>query len=196
MAESGRDALIRQADEQYSDQNAGMPMSTGSSLVHTGPFDRGVPRGRGRRRPLHPFRLMRPSARAALLRALVPALALLAPACAGSRPAEGPPRSATRRNFDVITQEEIEQRAWSSAFDLVSTLRPQWVRQRGPDSFRGTSTPVQTYLDNTRLTGIAALASISTAGLRAVEWVDGVEASARWGLDHSQGAIVLRTRAQ
>ena len=42
----------------------------------------------------------------------------------------------------------------------------------------------------------AALASISTAGLRSVEWVDGVEASARWGLDHGQGAIVLRTRAQ
>ena len=138
---------------------------------------------------------MRLPARAALLRALVPALALLAPACA-SRPAQGAPQSATRRTFDVITREEIDQRAWSNAFDLVSTLRPQWVRQRGPDSFRGTSTPVQTYLDNTRLTGIAALASISTAGLRAVEWVDGVEASARWGLDHGQGAIVLRTRAQ
>jgi hypothetical protein len=137
---------------------------------------------------------MRLPARTLLLRLLVPALALLAPACA-SRAAEGAPQHATRRNFDVITREEIEQRAWSNVFDLVSTLRPQWIRQRGPDSLSGIATPVQTYLDNTRLTGIAALASISTAGLRAVEWVDGVEASARWGLDHGQGAIVLRTRS-
>ena len=183
-------------------------MPTSNDLVHSHEHGLGVvpdgirTSGRGRvyppafaAVPSYPFRLARPSARAFLRAALVPALALAAPACA-SRPAEGPAQSATRRAFDVITREEIEQRAWSSAFDLVSTLRPQWVRPRGPDSFRGTATPVQTYLDNTRLTGIAALASISTAGLRAVEWVDGVEASARWGLDHSQGAIVLRTRSQ
>ncbi|MFL5581083.1 MAG: hypothetical protein ACJ8AO_11975 [Gemmatimonadaceae bacterium] len=138
---------------------------------------------------------MRHSVRAVLLPLLVPSLVLLAPGC-GSRPASGPTPRATRRNFDVITREEIEQRAWSSVFDLVSTLRPQWIRQRGPDSFTGQATPVQAYLDNTRLAGIAALASISTAGLHSVEYLDGVEATARWGLDHGQGAIVLRTRAQ
>ena len=143
--------------------------------------------------PLHPLRPMRPSAHAVLRAALLPALALAAPACA-SRPAEEALQSPMRRAFDVITREEIEQRAWANALDLVSTLRPQWVRARGPDSLRG-ATPVQTYLDGTRLMGIAALANISTAGLRAVEWVDGLDASARWGLDHSQGAIVLRTRA-
>jgi hypothetical protein len=94
----------------------------------------------------------------------------------------------------VIAREEITTRAWSSIHELVSTLRPQWVRMRGPDSLNGTATPVQAYLDGIRLSGIIALAELSTAGVIAVEFVDGVEAAARWGLNHSQGAIVVRTR--
>jgi hypothetical protein len=138
---------------------------------------------------------MRLAFRLATTRSILPALLLLAaPACA-SRPAEGPEPRATRAKFDVISREEIDTRAWSNAYDLVTTLRPQWVRQRGPDTLNGQVTPVQAYLDNVRLPGVASLAQISTAGLVSIEWVDGVEAAARWGLGHSQGAIVLLTRA-
>jgi hypothetical protein len=115
------------------------------------------------------------------------------PACGPRSEAPSIPRPS-RGAFDVITREEITARAWSSAHDLVSTLRPQWMRVRGPDSLNGTATPVQAYLDGIRLNGIIALAEISTAGIIAVEFVDGVEAAARWGLNHSQGAIVVRTR--
>jgi hypothetical protein len=115
------------------------------------------------------------------------------PACASRSEIPAATRPS-RGAFDVITREEISARAWSSAHDLVSTLRPQWVRVRGPDSLNGVGTPVQAYLDGVRLSGIIALAEISTAGVIAVEFVDGVEAAARWGLNHSQGAIVVRTR--
>lgn len=139
---------------------------------------------------------MRPAVRALLRHAVLPALALAAAACAASPAGRPDLAPATRRNFDIISREEILQRTWANALDLVTTLRPQWVRQRGPDSLTGQATPVQAYLDGSRLANLAALSNISTAGLHSVEWVDGLQATARWGLDHGQGAIVLHTRAR
>lgn len=131
--------------------------------------------------------------RPARLRALAAVLLLLAaPACGGRVPS-GEARSS-RSAYATITRQEIDTRAWSSVLDLVSTLRPMWVRTRGADNLNNQSTPVQAYLDNTRLSGVNSLESISTAGVVAVDFVDGVEAAARWGLNHSQGAIVVRTR--
>ncbi|HYD54998.1 MAG TPA: hypothetical protein VEA99_20345 [Gemmatimonadaceae bacterium] len=134
---------------------------------------------------------MRAPSRALLHLALLGISLVAVPGC-GARSAATQTRPS-QGSFAVITREEINSRSWSNAHDMISILRPLWMRTRGADNLNGQTTPVQAYLDNTRLAGLSSLAEISTAGLISVEWVDGVEAAARWGLNHSQGAVVLRT---
>lgn len=105
------------------------------------------------------------------------------------------PRPA-RPDPNVLTQEEIAGSQLSNVYDLVSTLRPRWIVARGPDSFTQ-PTEVRAYLNATRLTrGLASLRELSVVGVRRIEFLDGMAASARWGLDHARGAIVVHTESR
>jgi len=75
----------------------------------------------------------------------------------------------------------------------IEALRSNWLRERGPDSF---STPghVQVYLDDSRVGGVETLRMLSLANVLFIRHVNGVDAAARWGLDHGQGVILVSTR--
>jgi hypothetical protein len=95
-----------------------------------------------------------------------------------------------------LSQEEIRRSSLANAYDIVSTLRPRWMQTRGADSFQR-PTEVQVYVDNTRLSnGINGLREISSLAISKIEWVNPIDAAARWGLDHGQGAIVVITSAR
>jgi hypothetical protein len=53
---------------------------------------------------------------------------------------------------------------------------------------------VQVYLDDTRLGGVETLRTLSTANVVFIRHVNGIDAAARWGLDHGQGVILISTR--
>ena len=113
------------------------------------------------------------------------AIAATVGACAsGSASTRGPAETAsTSRGSANVT----------NVYDLVVTLRPRWTQTRGQDSFQS-PTQIQVYIDNARLSaGINGLRDLPAAGVSRVEFVGPIEASARWGLDHGQGAIVVTT---
>lgn len=124
------------------------------------------------------------------------ALALAATACGGGAATPGPRRTAaqtTGARANTLTQDEIRRSSLANAYDVVSTLRPRWLQTRGTDSFQR-PTEIQVYVDNTRMTnGVAGLRDISSLGITKIEWVNPIDAAARWGLDHGQGAIVVIT---
>ncbi|NIP80490.1 MAG: hypothetical protein GWM90_15230 [Gemmatimonadetes bacterium] len=91
---------------------------------------------------------------------------------------------------DVITRAEIERGQWSNVYDLVSTLRPRWVRSRGPDSLENPG-QVQVYVDGTRLGDVQLLRTLPTHAIERLEWIDPVSAAGRWGLDHAHGVIFI-----
>lgn len=93
---------------------------------------------------------------------------------------------------DLLTEEQIRSQSYHTAYEAVASLRPQWLRTRGVDSFRA-PTQVQVYLDNMRLGGVNALQQIPTVAVYWIRWYDGLDATARWGLDHGQGAIFVST---
>jgi hypothetical protein len=122
-------------------------------------------------------------------RSLAPALLLLLAACAA-----GPgQRRSTAVDHKLITAEEMRAAGFTDAFRAVQSLRPQWLRVRGPTTLRGRET-IKVYLDGLLLGGPEQLQQITASSISSIRFLDAIEATQRWGLDHGQGAIVVSTR--
>ena len=121
-----------------------------------------------------------------------PAVLLLLSACAARTPAGT--RVAPDRS--VITQQEILEHRFETVYDAIQALRPIWLQTRGTNSLQATATQVQVYLDNNHLGGIETLSSINLGNVVYIRHYDGAAATARWGLDHGQGAIYVSTHPE
>lgn len=102
--------------------------------------------------------------------------------------------ATARSSPDEITQAEMESSGHQDAYSLVLGLRPQWLRVRGTASLT-VPEHVQVYLDGSRLGSVEHLRQISTHSISSLRYMDGMEATQRWGLDHGGGAIVITTRS-
>ena len=100
--------------------------------------------------------------------------------------------AAPQGRSDLIAEEQIRGNSYATVYDAVVALRPNWLRTRGQDSFT-TPTQIQVYVDNVRVGGISNLQQISSVAAYYVQWYDGIEASARWGLGHGAGVIFVST---
>lgn len=134
-------------------------------------------------------------ARTASTRAAWAVPALLLAACA--TPTVGPPTGETDapRNRDVIAEAEIRELPVTNTYELVSRLRPEWIRSRGPASMRGGGAeyPV-VYLDGIRSGSIEALQRISTLQISEVRFISARDAATRFGLNHGGGAIMVSSQ--
>ena len=108
-------------------------------------------------------------------------------ACAGA----GGGASA-RIDRSVITQEQLGEQHYENLLEAVQMLRANWLHDRGPDSFVEPSR-IWVYLDNTRLGGVQSLAQISTRYVSSVRKLNGIDATARWGIGHGAGVIAVMT---
>lgn len=108
-----------------------------------------------------------------------------------------PPRP--RSTPSLITTEEIAERAPTAqhAQEIIERLRPQWLRpRRGAVSMSGmTTTPaIRVYLNDIRQQGgVDVLRTILRDEVVELRFVNGVDASARYGVDHELGAVLVRT---
>ena len=93
----------------------------------------------------------------------------------------------------VITREQIAVNHFATAYDVVEGMHQNWMQTRGPDSF-ASPTQVIVYLDGVRLGGIAALRNIPAGDVAYIRHYNGIDATARWGLDHGAGVIFVATR--
>ena len=100
-----------------------------------------------------------------------------------------------RADPDVITTAEMDGSGHVDALSLVQSLRPMWLRVRGASSPAGRET-VKVYLDGSLLGSAEALRQISTHSIGSLRFMDGLEATQRYGLDHGAGAIVVTTQGR
>jgi len=126
------------------------------------------------------------------------ATALLLAACSASTPhgPGGPEPSkdaAEARDRTVLTQTQFGAHQFNTAFDAIESLRSNWLKTRGTDSFQSPS-HVRVYLDNISLGDTATLHTIAINTIVYIRYFDGVQATARWGLDHGAGVIYVSTR--
>lgn len=112
---------------------------------------------------------------------------LLSGACASGQSATG-----QRVDRNVITREQVHQNSYRNAYEAVEALRPTWLVTR-PDGLT-VQREVLVYLDNTRLGGIETLRQIPAPQILRITWIDAGTAVNRWGVDHSQGVIMVITR--
>jgi len=121
---------------------------------------------------------------------VVPALTVFLIGCAttGER--------GTRAHPNQITGEEIASIHLSTALDVVQSLRPNWLRERGPVSIRNRQgSEVIVYLDGARLGGMDSLRQIRVSSVASMEYLNSSEATFRFGTNHVGGAILVRTPA-
>jgi len=105
-------------------------------------------------------------------------------ACSGNAP------RGTRTDYNVIRKAEMVERGYLNAYDAVAGLRGNWLVTKGTDSFVAPG-QVLVYIDNSRLGGVETLRDVSVSSIVYIRWIDGVTASARWGLDHGHGVIFV-----
>lgn len=112
----------------------------------------------------------------------------------------GTSSSATRGSPDQLTRAEIAASSATNAYELISRLRPQWLRSPATGSIGGGSPRTQAilvYLDRQRLQDIDALKTLSIVGIDSAEWIDATRAPMVLSdvpTTPIAGAIVIRTR--
>ena len=102
------------------------------------------------------------------------------------------PGTPMQRN--MLSEPEMLKAGYPDAFTTVQTLRPHWMQRRGSTSLRGGGESIKVYLDGALMGSVEALKQITTRSIFSIRYLDGIEASQRWGLDHGAGAIVVSTR--
>jgi hypothetical protein len=112
-------------------------------------------------------------------------------ACAPGKPPEQMERAGARRN-DRISREEIKARSWTDAYEIVATLRPNWLVDRGRDSF-GSGAVLQIVMNGVRMGGVTSLRRIPAADVEHFQYYDATSATTRWGMSFGKGAIELST---
>lgn len=120
---------------------------------------------------------------------VVPALAIFAIGCASASAERG-----TRAHPNLITAEEIAATNLSTALDVVQSLRPNWLRERGPVSIRyREGSAVTIYVDGTRFGDMDSLKQIRRSSVASMEYLSSSEATFRFGTNHVGGAILVHT---
>ena len=92
-----------------------------------------------------------------------------------------------------ITADDITKSKAHNAYEIVSRHRPQWLRRRGVSSMvlQG---GIRVYLDERKMGGIEELRDINADMIGSIQYLDGVEATLRFGTGNGDGAILISTR--
>ena len=122
-------------------------------------------------------------------------LACLVASCTARAPGELTPGASPgiHPDHNLLTEQQLREHHFVTAYEAVAALRSSWLETRGPDSFTSPS-QVLVYLDESRLGGVETLRALPMTNVLSIRYIDGIAASARWGLDHGQGVILVSTR--
>jgi hypothetical protein len=114
-------------------------------------------------------------------------LVMASAACASSGAA---PQAA--RHPDVITAAELAPHSGGSARQVIERLRPRFLRVRGPSSINNPDADrIIVYVDNNRMGGVEVLDQIQADDIAEIRYLSAPDATSRYGMGHSGGAIVI-----
>ncbi len=131
------------------------------------------------------------------------ALLILLAGCAGAGSGNrGSPGDESRR-FDVIESAELAKVRDHTALEAIRQLRPRWLRGRGPSIrfARSTGQPtakrregrVRAYVDGIPR-DLELLDMLDTEDVASMRFLNASDATTRFGIGHSAGAILITTR--
>lgn len=133
---------------------------------------------------------MRPAFARSAAPILVAMLLAVGVACGGARSSS---ETSTRSDRSLITAEEILKHHFTNAYEAVEALHSNWLQNKSADSFNAPS-QIRVYVDNTYFGAVETLRSINPNNIRSIRHFDGIAATARWGIDHGAGVILVTTQ--
>jgi outer membrane lipoprotein SlyB len=120
-------------------------------------------------------------------RSVVLVLLLVLAGCASSAAGSG-----SQRNSDVLTQEEMQEKHHTNAFDAIQSLRPVWLRDRGPQSLTlSTAGQLVVLLDGINVGGVSALRQIRVTEVQTLRYYSASNASSRFGAQANGGPVIF-----
>ncbi|HJQ10251.1 MAG TPA: hypothetical protein VJ840_04400 [Gemmatimonadaceae bacterium] len=121
---------------------------------------------------------------------VITAIALTACASAGGA-------KVPRRDYNVITQSEITSQNGTNAWDVVSHLRPNYLKTRGRTSIQNqtvASEYASVFVDSQFYGDLNSLRTIATINIKEIRYLPANEAVTRYGMQYGNGVIEVVTR--
>ncbi len=116
--------------------------------------------------------------------AVIAAVALLACAPSARRP------GSARPDRQLLSSADLLKGNFINVYDAIASLRSSWLVVRGADSFSNPS-EVVVYQDAIRLGNAETLRRVPIRDAKYIRHYDGVAATARYGMGHSAGVILI-----
>jgi hypothetical protein len=123
-------------------------------------------------------------------------LVVAAMACASGSSSTGDPNSSTAssRNSDVITAEELADPAVASgdAYEAVQRLRPRFLMTRGAVSARNASAgSVHISVDGGPLLTVDNLSRLRPSQIAEIRYLNSSDAAQRFGTNAGSGGVIM-----
>lgn len=111
-----------------------------------------------------------------------------AAACATTTETASPDSAA-----DVITEEELATVPGLDAYEAIQRLRSGWLRIRGRATFNAQQ-GIRIYVNGMARGDVGELRNLRTRNIESMRFLSGRDATTRFGVDHTDGAILVRLR--
>jgi hypothetical protein len=126
----------------------------------------------------------------------ITAFGFLTNACAAT---PGPRNRDAGYSRDVITREELAVHSFANMYDVVSSLRPQWIRGPLANAGMGTNSVSSTptiYLDGRELGELEMLKSLSAETGQRLQYYSPTAAQSKFGTRYARPVIEVTTRGR
>jgi len=108
----------------------------------------------------------------------------------GAGPTERGPLDPNR-----ISEGEIGELEFHTAYEVIQTLRPQWLRSRGVNSFIDpTPSFADVFLDGTFIGKLEYLWNVSAMNVKELRFWGPAEAGVRFGMGYPRGVIEITSK--
>lgn len=112
-------------------------------------------------------------------------------ACASS----GTAGTGVHRDPNLITEQEIAASAESNVFDVVSRLRPMFLKTRGRSTINsGGSEYASVFLDGQYFGELGSMRNIVASQIHEIRYLSGPDAVSRYGMRYGSGAVDVRSK--
>ena len=113
-------------------------------------------------------------------------------ACASAGPGT---TSVGAGDANIITAAQISASQQTNAYDVVSRLRPNFLKSRGRTTVYGQGSDyAAVFLDGQSFGDLGSLRNIASSQIRSIKFIRGTDAVTVYGMQYGAGVIDVRTK--
>lgn len=103
--------------------------------------------------------------------------------------------TGTHREHNLITEQEIAESGEMNGLDVVTRLRPMFLKTRGRSTIRGGGSEyASVFVDGVFFGDLGSLRNIVANQIHEIRYLSGVESVSKYGIRYGSGAIDVRTK--